>query len=165
MNALAEAEGTAEELREFIEKGMNTKKIRDYYQLKGIIELTKENWPLALSHFEKAESLLQHEFSFGPFDCDQAVFAGPRALAYFRSGNLEKAKEEYEKIQAFVTGKLYYGDIYIKSFYMLGQIEEQQGNTAKAIEHYEHFLDLWKNADPGIAEIEDAKTRLAEIQR
>ncbi|MGB2956115.1 MAG: hypothetical protein WBB64_09130, partial [Anaerolineales bacterium] len=136
-----------------------------YYQLRGRIDLEKNNISHAISHFEKAEPLLQKEFGYGPFDCDQAVFAGPRALAYFLSGNLEKAKEEYEIIQAYVTGKLYYGDIYIKSFYMLGQIEEQQGNTANAIEHYEHFLDLWKNADPGIAEIEDAKTRLAEIQR
>jgi hypothetical protein len=28
---------------------------------------------------------------------------------------------------------------------------------ARAIEHYEKFLNLWKDADPGIAEVEDAK--------
>jgi serine/threonine protein kinase/Tfp pilus assembly protein PilF len=164
MNALTEAESTAEELREFIDQGMNTKKIRDYYQLKGKIELEKENFSLAITHFEEAKSLLQKEFALGPFDCDQALFAEPRALAYFRSGNLEKAKEEYIKIQSFVTGRLYYGDIYVKSFYMLGKIEEQQGNTAKAVEHSEKFLDLWKDADPGIAEVEDAKTRLAKFK-
>ena len=27
----------------------------------------------------------------------------------------------------------------------------------KAIEHYKKFLDLLKDADPGIAEVEDAK--------
>jgi len=47
---------------------------------------------------------------------------------------------------------------------MLGKICEQQGDTAKAIEHYEKFLDLWKDADPGIAEIEDAKERLARLK-
>jgi hypothetical protein len=27
------------------------------------------------------------------------------------------------------------------------------GLKAKAIEHYEKFLDLWKDADPGITEV------------
>jgi len=46
---------------------------------------------------------------------------------------------------------------------MFGKVYEQQGNNAKAIEHYEKFLSLWKDADPGIADIEDAKKRLAGL--
>ena len=42
--------------------------------------------------------------------------------------------------------------------------ETQKGRIAKAIEHYQKFLNLWKDADPGIAEVEDAKERLAGLK-
>jgi hypothetical protein len=58
---------------------------------------------------------------------------------------------------------MFYADIYTKSFYMLGKIFEEQGDKLKAKENYEKFLDLWKDADPGRAELEDAKTRLSKI--
>ena len=47
---------------------------------------------------------------------------------------------------------------------MLGKIYEQKGWKGKAIEHYSKFLDLWKDADPGIAEVEDARERVTGLK-
>jgi hypothetical protein len=38
------------------------------------------------------------------------------------------------------------------------------GAKGKAIYNYKKFLDLWKDADPCIAEVEDAKKRLAGLR-
>jgi hypothetical protein len=34
----------------------------------------------------------------------------------------------------------------------------------KAIENHEKFLDIWKDADPGIAEVADAKNKVAGLK-
>ncbi len=92
------------------------------------------------------------------------MFFESLALAYYKAGDIDKAEEHYKKIISLTTGRIFHGDIYAKSFYMLGKIYEQKGWKGKAREQYEKFLDLWKDADPGIAEVEDAKKKLAGLK-
>jgi hypothetical protein len=46
---------------------------------------------------------------------------------------------------------------------MLGKIAEQKGEKARAREHYEKFLSLWKDADPDLPEVGDAGRRLQNL--
>jgi len=91
------------------------------------------------------------------------LFADAMGTAFYQLDDLNSARREYEKIISLGTGRLGYGDLYAKAYYRLGKISEQQGKKAEASEHYRKFLDLMKNADPGIKEIDDAKKRLAAI--
>ena len=52
----------------------------------------------------------------------------------------------------------------MKAHYLLGVAYEKSGWNKKAIEQYEEFLEIWKDADPGIPEVEDAKERLANLK-
>jgi len=58
-------------------------------------------------------------------------------------------------------GRLHYGDLYAKSFYMRGKIADLQGDKRRAIENYLRFLTLWKSADTGLAEVEVVRKRPA----
>jgi tetratricopeptide (TPR) repeat protein len=131
----------------------------------GVIELQRNNISKSLEYFQGALSLLSYQSQSETLYFNAyALFYDSMAMAYYLAGDFEKAREKYEKITALTTGRMYYGDVYAKSFYMLGKIREQQGNTAKAVENYKRFLDLWKDADPGIVEVEEAKSCLARMQ-
>ncbi len=159
MKLLDEAQKVADELKELIEKSIYKKNIRLYYYFMGRIELEKENFQEAIEYFKEAFSLFAH----GPL-VQNAADIEPLALAYYKTGNIDEAREHYEWITSLTWGRSGSGDIYAKSFYMLGKIYQEQGKKNKAIENYEKFLDLWKDADPGLTEVEDAKKQLAELQ-
>jgi hypothetical protein len=59
--------------------------------------------------------------------------------------------------------RAYYGIWSVKMHYYLGRIHEQLGEPEKAAEQYRTFLDIWKNADPGIAAKDDAEERLERL--
>jgi len=162
MKSMDEAQRMTDELKAMFEKALNKKLIRHYYHLMGMIELKRENLPLAIEYFKKAIDLMPFQHEVGR---NHAIFHDSLALAYLKAGNIEKAREEYEKIISLTVGRIYAGDIYVKSFYMLGKIYQQEGQKGKAIEYYERFLDLWKNADSGFPEVEDAKKRLSDLKK
>ncbi|UCF85781.1 MAG: tetratricopeptide repeat protein, partial [Desulfobacteraceae bacterium] len=157
MKSTEKALEVGEELKKVIQEGMNPSSERYYHYLMGSIEFEKNNYSLALESFKKGVSLLSFQ---GDWNDEHSFFMEPLALSLYMTGQIEEAREIYERILTLTTGRLVWDDIYARSFYMLGKIYEEKGWEGMAIEHYEKFLSLWKDADPGIAEVEDAKKRV-----
>ncbi|MCH7754796.1 tetratricopeptide repeat protein, partial [candidate division KSB1 bacterium] len=59
---------------------------------------------------------------------------------------------------------IYFAYSYPKSIYLLGLVHEALGERAEAVQAYQRFLGLWKNADKDLPELSNAKSRLAELQ-
>ncbi len=161
MHRIEESRKAAEELRRMILGSLNQKEIRYYDYLMGNIELDKKNFSRAIEHYQKALLLLPHQYATNN---EHALLYDALASAFYQADQLEAAQKEYEKIQTLTIARLYYGDIYAKSFYWLGKIHEQKGALQKAKDYFLKFLDLWKDADPGLREVEDARERMAGLK-
>jgi serine/threonine protein kinase/Tfp pilus assembly protein PilF len=144
----ARAERVEAELLEWANKRKNKKFIRWYYLFRGHKEVKKKNPSGAIEYLNRAVSLLYHECGTGFDYAYPPLFFETLARAYLESGNLEKAKDLFEKITDLTHGRFQTGDIYARAFYQLGKIFQRQGKKDKAIEHYKQFIELWKNCDP-----------------
>ena len=88
------------------------------------------------------------------------------ALAYLGVGRIGEAVAELEAMlssyeEARVTSTPI---VAVKAHYLLAKAYEESGWHSKAIEQYEKFLQIWKDADPGIEEVGDARERLTNLK-
>ena len=82
------------------------------------------------------------------------------ARAYIKKGTIDKAIAEYEKIIKFDPNSKDRRFILPKYHYALAKLYEKQGLREKAMEQYNRLMVLWKDADPDLPEVKDAKARL-----
>jgi eukaryotic-like serine/threonine-protein kinase len=161
---IAGAEKTLAELKALGERYPNKQNIKYFWHLQGLIDLEKSDYSGAAASLRTACSAWWHETPGVTGVPTHALYLYPLASAYFRSGDLDEARVEFEKVTNLTTGRLHFGDLYAKSFYWLGKIAEAQKDKARARENYGKFLDLWKDADPGQPEVDEAKARLAVLK-
>jgi len=137
---------------------MNIESVRDtlrYRYAAAAIELSKGNLEKAITGFEKAA-----EDSVIPYTPANIMLAE----TYYEAERRADAIDELKKLERdFTDSKMYYGSWTIRAEYLMGLCYEELGQFDLAIEQYGIFLDLWKDADPGIAIIDDARERLARL--
>jgi tetratricopeptide (TPR) repeat protein len=157
-----EALGIAEEIQKSTPAWMHKKLIRYHDHLLGMIALERGDIQESMTHLRRAAQALYYpEENFTQI---QAYFRFTLAQALYRGGDLFGAREELEKVISLHLGRIGDGDLYAKSLYTLGKIFDQQDQKEQAIEHLQRFLDLWKDADPGTKEVEDARALLTSLK-
>ena len=115
----------------------------------------------------------QDEFAVITLDRPEALNALSSAVlrelaqAFDQTNQPDSAIVEFEKYVAtpdvwLVTSRNYLAGSYKR----MGELYEAKKNDAKAIENYQKFIDLWKDADPELQPaVRSAKDRLEALKR
>jgi tetratricopeptide (TPR) repeat protein len=98
-------------------------------------------------------------FTLYNFPSDQDVLA----RAYQKMGDIDKAIVEYKKLLTFDPASQDRRMLNPVYHYRLAILYEQKDLREEAKKEYVRFLQLWKEADPGIPEFADAKKRHAKL--
>jgi len=151
---IAEAEELSRALKKDIEE-KNPKLMSSYWWTLGEIELVKGDTNMALSYLER----VYKDSPTPSFDLRYQL-----AEIYLKKGRLDEAVAQLEKALSRYDNDRVWTPTAVKAYYLLGLAYEKSGWNKKAIEKYEEFLDIWKNADPGIKEVADAKERLKKLK-
>ncbi|MFQ5675877.1 MAG: protein kinase, partial [bacterium] len=86
------------------------------------------------------------------------------ARAYYTARDLDKAIAEYRRLITFDPESRERFLINPKYHYRLAKLYEEKGWPGLAIQEYEKFLHIWKDADEGLPELVDAHARRSKLK-
>ena len=86
-----------------------------------------------------------------------------RGQAYLQAHNGAAAASEFQKIldHRSIVSNFVFGAL---AHLQLGRAYAMEGDTARAMAEYQNFLTLWKDADPDIPILKEAKAEYAKLQ-
>ncbi len=123
-----------------------------FHLLKGEVELTEKKYEEAVNSFLMAARL-------GRSDVEENL-----AYAFLQKGDTDKAIEKYLEFLKIDALGYEPQESWILAHYELGKLYKQKGQFEDAAKSYGRFLEIWKDADPDLAVLADAKKRLSRLK-
>ena len=127
-----------------------------WYRARGWVALAEGHATEAVAAFAKGRNALSCP------DCG----AWEEGVAFERASLPDSAIAAYRRAVGRGTVWKPFGDAWglAPSLKRLGELYEERGNKAHAIEHYSRFLELWKDADPVLQPtVREVRGRLARL--
>lgn len=126
----------------------NIEELKTYYHhLVGELFLYEGLHEQALDNFKKAANIES---------LDRTFFLNAAGEAYFHLGNFHMAVEKLRTV-------LKINPNYAQSHYLLGIVYQEKGRNDKAREHFEKFVDIWKDADENLPQLVEVNKYLEEL--
>jgi tetratricopeptide (TPR) repeat protein/tRNA A-37 threonylcarbamoyl transferase component Bud32 len=153
--------GSAQEtIQDMLKEGGGVAQYREeYWHASGLMEYARGNVKESVDALEKAVRGVE---AFTPRHTLAEVY-----VETGRAGDaipiLEKALSQYDA--NFLPGyRLDNPIVAVKSYFLLGLAYERVGRRDDAIAKYEEFLTIWKDADPGLKEVAEARRNLSRLK-
>jgi tetratricopeptide (TPR) repeat protein len=130
--------------------------ISGYERIKGAIEYLTGDAAAAIEHlhrglYDNAVPLFENRYLLG--------------LAYLEAGRPAEAAEILEPALRRCDEHMMQFPIWaVKARFYLGQAYDRLGRREEALDRYEEFLEIWQDADEGLAEVEEARERVVELK-
>jgi serine/threonine protein kinase/tetratricopeptide (TPR) repeat protein len=126
-----------------------------YHAARGTVAWLNDDLASAARHAETADSLANNNY----------LVRFLLAQIYIDDQRIDEAITLLETMLNRYTGdRLQYPPFAARAYYLLGTAYQQAGLPLKAAEQFHTFLEIWKDADPSLEEVVDAKKRLKELR-
>jgi tetratricopeptide (TPR) repeat protein len=111
---------------------------------------------LALRYFQRLDDLAPNDY--------QTQYR--LALTYLELDRVDDAIAVMERALArYGPERLFFTDCNVRGYFLLGTAYQRAGRSAEAIEQYQKFVDIWRDADPELSdEVADAKARIERLK-
>lgn len=128
--------------------------IEEYWDARGTIALHVKDYHSAVEYLARADSASRRGYERYAL-----------AESHLGAGNRQRAIDIFERnLTRYDENRAISGSASVRGYYLLGKAYDEIGEREKAVTNLDRFLTIWKDADPGLKEVDDAKARLTRLK-